>query len=192
MAAQLTALADKRRSYALASVEGDERARQAIADTDFETDALKREQTTVLSAIETGEALEAQRALEAEAKERHEREVHAYSAARAVCTLNIELDEALVHLRELFERRAILLKDLGDTGVVDLGLIVRLNHRSLATASAQLAGLSKYFALEMTPASAVRPLSVSNELLLTIGAEPPAKANGKGDASRPARRPVHD
>jgi hypothetical protein len=138
---------------------------------------LLKEQTTVLSAIETGESLQKQRALEAEAKERHEREVEAYCAARAICTLNIGIDEHLVLLRQQLERRAVLLKDLGDTGVVDLGLIMRLNNRALATASAQLAGLSKYLNLEMTPASAVRPLGSGNEILLTIGAEPDKPAH---------------
>jgi hypothetical protein len=188
VASQITALADRRRSYSFAASEGDAKARKSIGDIDFETDALKREAATVSDAIEIGEALEHQRLLDAEAEARREREIAAYKAARAVASLNLELDQELVRLREMFERRAALLKALGNSGTVDLGLITRLSHKSGATASAQLAGLSKYLALEMTPTSAMRPLATSNELLLKIGVEPPS-GNGK-DNGKPLLRPA--
>jgi hypothetical protein len=53
-ASQIGALADKRKSYSLAASEGDARAKKAIADADYEADALRREAATVNSAIELG------------------------------------------------------------------------------------------------------------------------------------------
>jgi hypothetical protein len=172
---QLISLADKRKSYSLAAAEGDERARQQIADLDFQLDATRREEGTLSSAVEAAQALQRQAEREAEAKQRHEREIEAYQHARAIVALNEEIDLGLKQLREMFERRQAMLVALGNSGACDLGLITRLSHRSGANAAAAYAGLTKYFAMEMTPNSAVRPLSTANEILLKVG-QPPAQA----------------
>jgi hypothetical protein len=119
-----------------------------------------------------GEALIKQQELDAEAAERRAREGEAYTHARALIALNEELDLALVALREQFERRASILSGLANTGVVDLGLVMRLGHKSHATSSAHRAGLGRYLAMEMTPVVAQRPLADSNSLLLSIGKPP--------------------
>jgi hypothetical protein len=184
MVAQITALSDRRKEYSFAAASGDAKAKKAIADTDFQADALKKEQATVADAIEIGEALEKQRLLDAEAEALRSRAHAGYKAARAVCTINLELDQELSRLREMFERRAILLKALGDTSAVDSSLVVRLANRANATSAAQLAGLAKFINLEMTPTASQRPLASANEILLRIGSEPPsdgAKPNGKSN-----------
>jgi hypothetical protein len=185
IASQLTSLTDKRKSYSLAATEGDERAKKAIADCDFQTDSLHREEQTVNSAIETATALHKQQEVDTERKERHQKEVDARLAAQAIAALNLEIDEALVHLKEIFDRRASLLTELADTQVVDPGLIMRLNHRSGPTASAQLAGLNRFLALEMTPAASVRPLATANEILVRIGAEPEPEPDNRPSPFRP-------
>jgi hypothetical protein len=181
IASELASLIAKRRSYALAASEGDERAKKQIVDTDFASDALRREEMTLNSAIEAATALEKQHALEAEAKLHHERLVSAYTAARGVITENEAIDLALTHLREMFERRAILLRSLGNTATVDPTLLMRLSNKSGPTSACHHAGLGKYINLDMVPNVSQLPLASSNELLLKIG-EPPSKPNGKGRA----------
>jgi hypothetical protein len=173
---QLAELGARRKSYSLAAATGDQKAIKAIQECDLLTGELTKQEQTISSAVETALALERQEAQEAEAAARREREVEAHKISRGIIALNCELDEALVRLRETFERRAHLLTELANTGVVDSGLVLRLAHKSGANASAQLAGLSKFLALEMTPNSAVRGLASANEILLTIG-EAPDKAD---------------
>jgi hypothetical protein len=170
---QITTLTDRRRSYSLAAASGDKKAAREIADADNEISTLGKESQTVTAAIESGEAILAQKALEAEAAQRREREAEAHRVAMALAALNAEIDERLKELREVFERRASLFAQLSNTGICDLGLIMRLGHKSSATASAHLAGLGRFLAMEMTPVVAQRPLADSNTLLLGIG-KPPA------------------
>jgi hypothetical protein len=190
IAAKLTSLGDRRKSYSLAAASGDARALKQVGEVDWELDALRKEQQTVASAIETAQALEKQHELDAEAELQRAREGAAYQAARAIASLNLELDQELVRLRGAFERRAILLKALGETGAVDAALVMRLHHKSLATSAAQLVGLSRFLNLEMTPTASQRPLASSNEMLLRIGSEPPSDGNGKGNNGKPMLRPL--
>jgi hypothetical protein len=166
---QISGLADKRKSYAFAASDGDAKAKKAIADVDFEMESLRKEEQTVGAGIESGEALIAQQALDAATAARREREAEAHRTAQAISALNVELDERLKELRDVFERRASLFAQLSNTGMVDLGMIMRLGHKSSATSSAHLAGLGRFLAMEMTPVVAQRPLADSNSLLLGIG-----------------------
>jgi hypothetical protein len=175
IAAQIVTLAERRRQHSLDAAIGDKRAVQAIADLDAESDALKRQGQTLSAALELAEIKEREAAAELEACRRREQEEAAYKAARGVVALHLELDEELVKLRSMLERRAIMLGALADTGVVDLGLVMRLNHRSLATSAAQKAGLAKFIGLEMTPNVSVRPLASTNEVLLAVGTAPPGQ-----------------
>jgi hypothetical protein len=72
----------------------------------------------------------------------------------------------------MFERRRDQLARLADTGVADLTMIMKLSHKSMASAAAAHAGLAKFLSMEMTPTVAQRPLATSNEILLKIGAPP--------------------
>jgi hypothetical protein len=180
VASQKVALRDQRRSYSLAASEGDERARKHIADIDFNLVACERDEQTTLSGIEAAEALLKQQALDEVAKAARELSEKAYTAARAAASLNLELDLELVRLREMFERRYILLQELAATGERESAIANRLQAKSGPTAAAQFAGLNRFIATEMTPNSSVRELASANELLLTIGAKP----NGGDPLSR--------
>jgi hypothetical protein len=182
VASQIGALADKRKSYSLAASEGDARARKAIADADYERDALLKEAATVADALEIGEALTRQQALDAEAAQRRERSIEAYQAARGVVALNEEIDLALSRLREQFERRSIILRSLANTSICDPALLMRLANKAVPTSAAHRAGLGRFLNLEMTPIIAQRPLADSNVVLLGIGEAPP-DTNGKGNSN---------
>jgi hypothetical protein len=187
VASALTSLSDRRRSYAFAAVsDSDAKARKAIADIDFESDSLRKEQATISDALEIGEALAKQEALDAQAEARRERERAAYTAARGVVTLNEEIDLALSQLREMFERRSVILRSLGNVGVVDPSLLMRLANKAGPTSAAHSAGLGRYLNLEMTPVVSQRPLSDANSVLLGIGepSKPNGKANGRGSNGR--------
>jgi hypothetical protein len=179
VASQIGALADRRKEYSLAASEGDARAKKVIADADYERDALLKEAATVADALEIGEALARQQVLDAADAQRREQAIEAYKAARGVVTLNEELDLALVHLREMFERRAVMLKSLANTATVDPALLMRLSNKSGPTSAAHHAGLGRHINLEMTPVVSQRPLAHSNALLLGIGEKPNGKANGR-------------
>jgi hypothetical protein len=184
---QLAALAAKRKSYSLAAATGDATARKEIADIDFALDAARREEGTLSAAIESAIALDRAAEQEAEAKLKHEREVKAYSLARGIIATNEEIDLALKQLREMFERRASLLVELGNTEAADRQLVLRLSHRAGPTSAAQAAGLARYLSLEMTPNAAVRPLSDTNSVLLGIGTAPddkPAATRPRASARR--------
>ena len=166
---QLAGLADRRKSYSLAASDGDTTAIRQIADVDFEADALRKDAATLGSALETAEALEKQNALEAEQQQRREREIEARKCAEAVVAFNLEIDDALTHLRGMLERRASLLVGLGRTEVCDPSHIMKLSSKAGPTASAHKAGLGRFLALEMTPVAAQRPLADTNPLLLGVG-----------------------
>jgi hypothetical protein len=180
IAMRLTALTDRRREVAYAAATGDTRALKQITDTDFEEASLVKEQQVLHSAVETALALERQHALEAKAAEDRARAVEAYTAAQAVAALNSELDLMLKQLREAFERRAVVLRSLGNCAVCDPSLLMRLSNRAGPTSAAHHAGLGKHMNLEMTPVTAQRPLADSNSILLGIGA-PPSTTNGKAN-----------
>jgi hypothetical protein len=186
IASKLSGLSDKRRSYSLAAASGDARALKQIGDVDFELDALRKEQQTINSAIETATALDKQHELEAHLAEDRARRVEAHKSASAVAAINSELDGMLVQLRECLERRAIHLRSLSNTGVVDPNLIMRLSNKSGPTSAAHLAGLGRHINLEMVPVVAQRPLADSNSLLLGIGTPP----SGNGSNGKPLLRPV--
>jgi hypothetical protein len=184
VASQIVALADKRRSYAFAAVsDSDVKARKLIADIDFESDSLRKEQATISDALEIGEALARQQELDLADARRRERSIEAYSAARGVITLNEEIDLALVNLRELFERRSVILKSLANTSVVDPNVVLKLSSKSGPTSAAHKAGLGRFLNIDMMPIVSQRGLSDTNSLLLTIG-EAPSKANGRGSNGR--------
>jgi hypothetical protein len=180
VAAEIASLLDKRRSYSFAAATGDEHARKQIADLDFQSDSLRKEEQTALCGIEAAEALLKQHQLDAEAKLHRERQVEAHEHATAIAAINLELDQMLLQVRECLERRAIHLRSLGNTATVDPNLLMRLSNKSGPTSACHHAGLGRYINLEMTPVVSQRPLADSNSLLLGIG-EAPAKSNGKAN-----------
>jgi hypothetical protein len=177
---QLASLTDRRKSFALAAVEGDAQALKQIGDVDFETDALRKSAATLGSALETAQALERQHELEAQQAEQQAFQRTAREHAQAIIATHAALDALLIQLRECFERRALHLRALGNTGVVDPGLIMKLCNRAGPTSAAHHAGLGRHLNLEMVPNVSQRPLADSNSVLSGIG----TKSNGKGSNAK--------
>jgi hypothetical protein len=126
------------------------------------------------------EAEQARQALQAEAKK----------ISSGVITLNDEIDQALVQLRGLFERRFALLSQLASTGVVDLAFIVKLQGKSGPTRALCAAGLAKYVSVEKVATKSFVSLASVNPILLGIGRDagvPPGRSTN-GDASNSVPR----
>jgi hypothetical protein len=104
----------------------------------------------------------------------------------AVITLNAEIDEHLVKLRQLFERRAGFLHDLLGTGLVDSVVINKLGGRNAASRAFCAAGLHRFVSLEKTATQSFVTLASTNAVLLSIGKDPPAAVKTNGSAA-PAR-----
>jgi hypothetical protein len=181
---QLAELGNRRRSYSLAAVEGDSAARKQIADIDFETDELRKQEGTLASAIETAAALDRRREADAAAALSHDKQVEAYGLARGVVTLNEEIDLALKRLREMLERRASLLNQLAATELVDATLTTRLASKAPLTRACCAAGLHRFIQVETVSPQAMIPLADGNAQLLGIGESPNDKASDKPDKPR--------
>jgi hypothetical protein len=182
---QLASVADRRKSYALAASDNDTTAIKEITALDFEADTLRKDAATLSSALETAEALDKQNALDLEQQQLQRRQIEAHNHAQAIAALNCEIDEVLVQLRAIFERRASLLVGLARTELVDPTFVARFGNKSLPTRAACAAGLHKFLALETVAPSSMVPLASSNPTLLGIGrssdAKPP-RTKFRGDA----------
>src|SRR5260221_5779964 len=141
---QLSSLADRRKSFSLAAATGDATARKQMADTDAEAEAQRREEQTISAADETAVALDKQQELEAQAAEEHARQVDAHRHAQGVIALNLEIDAALVHLREMFERRAGLLAGLAKAHIFHGGFFGRPPGQGGPTLAALPPGTTKF------------------------------------------------
>jgi hypothetical protein len=170
---RLTSLADKRRSYSLAASEGDTKAKAEIGVIDSEVTSLQRDAATFEAGISTAQALQRQEDLDLQQQVQREREVEAYNHARAIISLNLEVDTALLHLREMLERRSSLLSGLQQTEKVDPGFVARLSNKAALTRAACHAGLHRFLSIETCAPGSMVPLASTNETLLGIG-KPPA------------------
>jgi hypothetical protein len=169
---KLASLADRRKEFSLAASDGDSHARKQIQDVDFELASLRSEAETLGAAAETALALERQQQLEEQQKQERARQLEAYNTARAVITLNEELDLRLTQLRQAFERRASLLGELNSMNLLDVVLLSRMASKAPATRAACAANLHRFLSLETCAPGSMVPLSSTNEQLLSIG-EPP-------------------
>jgi hypothetical protein len=166
---KLASLADQRKDYALDAVEQKPSALKSIADLDHEAESLRKEEQTLNCAIELAEARQRQEVLDLEQQKRRQREVEAHNHAQAIAALNCEIDEVLVQLRAIFERRASLLVGLARTELVDPTFVARFGNKAGATRAACCAGLHRYLALETVAPSSMVPLASTNPTLLGIG-----------------------
>jgi hypothetical protein len=172
ISAQLISLKDRRKEYSFAASEGNRDAIKQVADADFQSDGLQKQVQTLQSAIETAEALEKQQTLDHEQQLQRERDQDAYSHARAIIALNCEVDDALLHLRELFERRASLLNGLAKLEVVDPAFVARMQSRSVLTRASCAHGLHRFLSLETPAPASMVALATTNETLLGVGTPP--------------------
>jgi hypothetical protein len=137
------------------------------------------------------EADKARQALQAEAKE----------ISSGVITLNEEIDQALVQLRGMFERRFALLGQLSATGVVDQQFVVKLQGKSGPTRACCAAGLHRFISIEKVATQSFVALASCNVILLGVGKAavasvpelvdpPPSPTNGNGSVPRHRRSEV--
>jgi hypothetical protein len=169
IAEQIITLAQRRKERSLDAAIGDKTAVQAIADLDVQSDSLKRESQTVSAAIELAEQKQREADAQAERKQLRQRAIEARKHSDAIQALHSEIDLMFKQLREVFERRNILLQGLVNTEICDRSVTMRLANKTGATAAAAHAGLSRYLGLELVPVVAQRPLADSNALLAGIG-----------------------
>jgi hypothetical protein len=107
----------------------------------------------------------------------------AMQAADGVVTLNNEIDEHLIKLRQLFERRAALFREMGGTGCVDSVTINRLGGKGAATRAFCATGLHAYVSVEKVAQGSFVTLASTNPILLGIGRDPPAAVKPNGGAA---------
>jgi hypothetical protein len=180
IASQLVALTDKRRSFSFSAASGDHASAKQIADIDVQCDDLAKLHQTTLSAIEVGEGLAKQHALEAEQKKERDKDIAAYTAARAVIALSEEIDLALQKLAEQCARRQSLLAELLRCQAIEesyhlRSLLSKLAGKGPLTRASQHAGLHNYLSLQTVAPGSATPLAEGNSILLGIGQAPEAE-----------------
>ena len=77
------------------------------------------------------------------------------------------IDATMNDLRELFEHRAILVRELDGTKTVAANLILRMLQKFGSTCAARAAGLHNFIAIEPVQLNQVRPLAASNVVFRT-------------------------
>jgi hypothetical protein len=155
-------------------VDSQQSLREAAA-LEARLDALRREKSLCIRS-----RAQAQDAIKHDQQVREQEEHRAVAAsareiASALTTIAHELDAAMLALRQLFERRHRLLRDLQSTGIAD-AVATRLMSKGVVTRAACFHGLANHIAVERcAPGSAVA-LASADPVLRSIG-----KSNGSGN-----------
>jgi hypothetical protein len=138
---------------------------------------LRRQKAVIIAA--QGHTTRAQLAEKAVQADNDRRAVLATAKqhADAVCTLNAEIDEHLIKLRQMFERRFALLSQLAATGVVDQAFVTKLQSRAGPTRACCAAGLAKWISVEKVATQSFISLASCNVILLGIGREGPSSSS---------------
>jgi hypothetical protein len=177
IAAQLAALTDKRRSFSFAASDGDAKAQKEISTIDRARADLELQEQTISSAISTAQTLAKQHALDEARQQEREKDIAAYTAARAVITLGEEIDLSLQRLAEQCARRQVLLAELLGCEAVERtyhlhALLTKLAGKGPLTRAAQHVGLHQYLSLQTVAPGSATPLAEGNSILLGIGKQP--------------------
>jgi hypothetical protein len=143
---------------------------------------LRREKSLTLSAQAHVTKLQLH-AKELEAQQaRQSLLAEANKISNAICTLNNELDEQLVKLLQMFERRAALFHELAATNLIDSVAVNRLSGKGASTRACCAARLHSFISIEKTATQSFVTLASTNAVLLSIGKEPPAAVKTNGSA----------
>jgi hypothetical protein len=161
-------------------IDGKDSLRQASA-LETRLSKLRQEKSLAMAAQAhcTKEQLsEKQKQAEAE---RRARQLQRRQLADGVATLNAELDAELVHLREMLERRAALLHQLGTHGC-NPQILIKLGKSAL-TRAACFHRLDKFIDVNRCAPSAMASLASTNPILSGIGKAdavelPPSRSAG--------------
>jgi chromosome segregation ATPase len=165
IAVKLATLSERRKEFALGAADGNKTSLKAIQELDTERDELWKERETLTTAIAEAERL--QRAQEAEAAraDRERRRNEAGEIAKTIANANLEIDAAMVRLRELLEQRAVLVRQLGRTKYYTSDFISKLLQKFGPTSAARAAGLQNFLSLEPVSPHLVRSLADSSRAL---------------------------
>jgi hypothetical protein len=94
--------------------------------------------------------------------------------ADAVATLHAEIDDALVQLRQMLERRMALLRELQNTGVAD-AVVVKLMQKGPVNRALAAAGLHRFVDISTPSPGSFLPLRNAHPILAGVG-----RLNGGG------------
>jgi hypothetical protein len=156
---------------------GDQSSLKAAAIIEQRISRLRSEKALSLAAQGRIAEQQQQEQLQAELDEKRRLLLQAKQHADLAVQANVEIDRALVNLRELFARRAVALHALASSGVVEATIINKLMTKPCATRAACFARLQTIISIESTAPTSFAPLSSSNPLLLGIGASLAAPPN---------------
>ena len=165
---KIVQLDQRRRDNSYDASQGNKTALKAIAAVDTEAEQLYREQQTLSQALDAAEQLakdEQQLILD---KQEHERQREAHSLAGNAASLNQEIDQLLVQLRQALERRAEQLNQLARMHVIDMGYLTRMGKDAI-TAGFCAAGLHRFADIRTPAPTSIRALATANQLLGSIG-----------------------
>ncbi len=163
--ARVAELVDKRREHALGAVDGSKVSVKAISDIDVECDGLRRVREKLTAAIEQTERLKTEQEAEISRKDRQARELEAQKLADAVLVVSGRIDGKLLELRELFEERAGLIRQLSAVNIVPTNLIQRLLSRFGANAALRFAKIHEFAGVDYVEPIHIRSLAESGAFL---------------------------
>jgi hypothetical protein len=154
-------------------------ALKAAETIERKLEVLRREKTLALASQGHINKLMMDAKAEQAEQERRVLAAQAKEIAEGVVTLNAEIDDHLIKARQLFERRAALLHQLGSIGALDSSIVNKLG-KNANTRACCAARLHAHISLEKTSTHAAVPLSSTNPVLLNIGKHRPP-TNGSGE-----------
>jgi hypothetical protein len=168
---RLAELAGRRRANAVAALE-DQQALQAAMASDAEAVRVQSELTLLEDARSE---LEQQQRAEAEAeaqRQRDQRQAEAKQLVGEIMSVNHQIDQQLIIVRQQLQLRADLLRSLNATRVLSESFVQRLAQKYPVTAACRAAGLDKFVALEYVAPPHIQPLMESNRGLGANGMTP--------------------
>jgi hypothetical protein len=136
---------------------------------------LKREKSLAEAAQQQAEIAIQHDAQVREQETRHAVAASAREIASALTTIAHELDDAMLAMRQLFERRHAVLRELQTTGIAD-GVATRFMQKGVATRAAVHWGLAAHLDIHRCAPDSALPFSSADPVLRSIG-----KTNGSGN-----------
>jgi hypothetical protein len=146
---KLNTLVSRKQALAPMALDSEKAALKELERIDAEEATLVRERELTSLAAAEARRLQAEQQFEAAQEQQNRRVADARKAADAVLALDQEIDDALIKLRELFERRKCCVDSLKASGIAPGYAVNRLYHKLGPTCAAHKAGLRDYFSIEL-------------------------------------------
>jgi hypothetical protein len=158
---------------------GDQSALNQAAALESKLAQLRSERQLCASAqAQTEQAIKHDAAARVQ-EERRQREAAAKQLAGGVVTLNGEIDAELVRLREMLERRAALLHQLGAIGA-NVAVLAKLAKPALTRAACHH-GLAKFVEIARVAPTSLLSLVSTNMLVMGLSRDLPTNGSGVED-----------